>query len=253
MADALIGHSGFVGGHLAGPGREGFNSRNFREMRGRRFGEIVCAGVSAAKYLANRDPEGDAAAIAALTGVLDTVEAERFVLISTIDVYPDPASGADESADPGDGPDHAYGRNRLALERWARARFDSCAIVRLPALFGTGLRKNALFDLLTGNQVEKIDPAGIFQFYPLRLLAGDLDRISEAGADTVNLFPEPVAMRTVIDRFFPDAPVGAPGGSPPRYDLSTRHAGLFGETGRYRMPAGAVLDEMAAFVAAWPR
>jgi hypothetical protein len=44
--------------------------------------------------------------------------------------------------------DLAYGRNRRALEAFCADRFDDCLIVRLPALFGPGLRKNFIFDLL---------------------------------------------------------------------------------------------------------
>jgi hypothetical protein len=42
----------------------------------------------------------------------------------------------------------AYGRNRRALEAFCADHFDRCLIVRLPALFGTGLKKNFLFDIM---------------------------------------------------------------------------------------------------------
>ena len=77
MTSALIGHTGFVGSNLDRPERfqARFNSQNFREMAGRRFEQLVCAGISAVKWQANRDPEGDRARIAALEAVLATVEA----------------------------------------------------------------------------------------------------------------------------------------------------------------------------------
>lgn len=43
----------------------------------------------------------------------------------------------------------AYGKNRLQLERWVREDFPDALIVRLPALYGAGIRKNFLFDLHT--------------------------------------------------------------------------------------------------------
>lgn len=43
----------------------------------------------------------------------------------------------------------AYGRNRLQLERWVREDYPNALIVRLPALYGIGLKKNFLFDLHT--------------------------------------------------------------------------------------------------------
>ena len=58
MKRALIGFTGFVGGTLfAGGGyTHGFNTRNFREMAGQQFDEIVCAGIPAVKWLANKEP-----------------------------------------------------------------------------------------------------------------------------------------------------------------------------------------------------
>lgn len=247
---ALIGHTGFVGSNLDDPDRftARFNSRNSEEIEGGRFDEIVCAGVSAKKWIANREPDEDWAAIAALIRRLETVEAQRFVLISTIDVYPDPAAELDEDFDPADAPNHPYGRHRLKLEHWVRERFEEPVIVRLPALFGPNLSKNALFDLMHGNMVEKINPAASFQWYPVQRLWRDIATIRSHGLGLVNLFTEPVAMRDVVDRFFPGAPVGPPSEPAPRYRLRTRHADAFGASGPYMMDAGEVMAEMERFV-----
>ena len=89
--DALIGHTGFVGGTLdrAGwPFAARYNSRNIESMRGESFKTVICAGVSAVKWKANREPEADWARIERLINVLETIEVERFVLISTVDVSP---------------------------------------------------------------------------------------------------------------------------------------------------------------------
>ncbi|WP_417196808.1 RHS repeat domain-containing protein, partial [Akkermansia sp.] len=42
----------------------------------------------------------------------------------------------------------AYGKNRYQLECWVRKHFPSSLIVRLPALFANGLKKNFIFDLM---------------------------------------------------------------------------------------------------------
>ncbi len=61
MENGLIGYSGFVGSNLCRQVKfdRKYNSQKFREMEGRNFGLLVCAGVSAAKWIANREPEED--------------------------------------------------------------------------------------------------------------------------------------------------------------------------------------------------
>jgi hypothetical protein len=249
---ALIGHSGFVGGTLLRAGRfdDLYNSSNIADMVGRSYDLVVCAGVSAAKWLANKDPDKDRADIARLTDVLERVDAREFILISTIDVYPDPASRADETASINPSANHAYGANRYRLEEWVKARFPGTRIVRLPALFGEGLRKNAVYDLLNDNGTSSINPGASFQWYPMRRLAFDIDRVRSADLRLVNLFSEPLAMREVTDAFFPVASLGPETDSAPHYDLRTIHAELFGGRDGYVLDATTALGEMARFVAA---
>lgn len=250
MTRALIGHTGFVGGTLlAGGGfTHGFNSRDFQEMRGAAFDEVVCAGIPAVKWLANREPERDRAAIGALLAVLESVRARRFVLISTVDVYPDPSLPLDELAALAGLANQPYGRHRLEVEQFVASRFAEHAIVRLPALFGDGLKKNALFDLLHDNEVEKLNPAARFQWYPTRRLPGDLQRIGRAGLRVVNLVTEPVALREVIGRYFPAAAVGPESEPAPAYDLRTRHATLFGGEPPYVMGRAQVLLALGDYI-----
>ena len=251
MSRALIGHTGFVGGTLfrACSFTHLFNTSNFRELAGQRFDEIICAGIPAVKYIANREPEQDWLQISALLSVLEQTRTGRFVLISTIDVYPDPSQPLDEDAALEGLPNQPYGRHRLAAERFIAGRFPSHAIVRLPALFGEGLKKNALFDLLHDNMVEKINRAAMFQWYPMHRLAGDLERIACADLRLVNLVAEPMPMREVIARHFPHAQVGPEVLPAPRYNLRTRHAALFGGDGGFVMAIQQVMEALDAFIA----
>jgi hypothetical protein len=145
----LIGHTGFVGSALLRQTHFDacFNSANIAEIEGQAFGTLVCAAAPGSMIEANRAPERDAAQIDALIARLDRVEAKRFVLISSIAVLADFAGGDDESTTAFQ-QDLAYGRHRRALEAFIEARFPGSLIVRLPALFGAGLRKNFLFDLM---------------------------------------------------------------------------------------------------------
>ncbi|MBE1283557.1 MAG: hypothetical protein GJ676_09625 [Rhodobacteraceae bacterium] len=147
--DAIIGHTGFVGGNLvaqhAFSGQ--FNSRNMDDSAGQRFGTVVCAAAPGSMFEANRFPDRDAAQIDALCGALARIKAERFVLISSIAVL-ESFDGQDVEGAERFQTDIAYGRNRRRLEEFCAETFARCLILRLPALFGEGLKKNFLFDLL---------------------------------------------------------------------------------------------------------
>lgn len=247
---ALIGYTGFVGSHLkqAGIFNAFYNSTNFQDMVGHNFDFVVCAGVSAAKWVANREPEQDKARIDALTNVLTHTTAREFILISTIDVYPDPASGADETEIIDPASLNPYGRHRLELENWVREHFPLTRIVRLPALFGPGLKKNIVFDLLNQNQVDRINPLSSFQWYPVTQLWEDLQRVCAYDLKLANMFTQPLSTQAILDRIFPNAQVSVPTEPAPRYHLRTTYAPLFGGENGYIMSAEACLQAMEHYV-----
>jgi hypothetical protein len=248
---ALVGYTGFVGGTLARsrPFDSLINSKNTDQFRDREFDFVVHAGVPAVKWIANKDPDADRAAINSIRETLATVTARELVFISTIDVYPDPTASADEEAVIDPACNHAYGRHRFELELWVRGHFPNVRVIRLPALFGVGLKKNVVFDLLNDNQVDRINPASRFQWYPLRRLNDDIEAARAHDVRLVNLFPEPIRTADIVDAFFPGAPVAQPAEPAPRYDLRTRHSDLFGGPAGYQLDQRTVMTDLAAFIA----
>jgi hypothetical protein len=246
--DGLIGFTGFVGSSLhrsAGFARL-FNSVNFRDMSGCSFSTLVCCGVPAVKWLANKDPDADKAAIEALEGVLRSVRAERFVLISTVDVYPC-VSGSDEATDC-NSPNHPYGTHRLNFERFVRSQFDSALIVRLPALFGRGLKKNVLFDMLAARNLDQVSPRSSFQWYSVDRLWSDILRADAAGIDLLNVATEPLQTKEIAHRYFPELALGPENLPVQFYDVRTMHCGALGGAHGYLIPKEATLSAMAEFI-----
>lgn len=145
---ALIGSTGFVGGALQRHRTYDrvYHSRTIADIAGERFDLAVCAGAPATMWAANADPEGDLANLGRLLDALGRAEIGRLALISTIAVLDDASAGYTEASARYEQA-KAYGRNRRWLEEEAQRRF-SCTILRLPALFGAGLKKNFIFDLL---------------------------------------------------------------------------------------------------------
>src|SRR5688500_7998318 len=125
---------------------DGFHSRDVDSIAGRRYSLLVCAGAPAEKWRANQDPDADRASLGRLTGALQHVQADRVVLVSTVDVYPAPIA-VDESTPIDAESGQPYGRHRLALERFVQQRFAT-TVLRLPGLYGPGIKKNVIFDLL---------------------------------------------------------------------------------------------------------
>lgn len=252
IGDALIGHTGFVGGNLLAQHEFAarYNSSNIETISGRAFDTLVFAGAQGKKWWANQNPEADRQGIERALVALRGVRARRVVLISTVDVVPRLA-GADESFDCTSIPNHPYGSNRLWLEDELRARFETVIVVRLPALFGPGLRKNIIYDLLHDNLVDQIDPDARFQFYDLTELWRDIQRADAAGISLIHFVTEPVLTGDIVARFFPDAPVGTPrpDGSP-AYDLRTEHATVFGGSDGYIQDRAEVIRRLSAFIAA---
>ena len=146
----LVGRTGFVGGNLmaAHTFDAAYHSTDVAEGFGCRNELVVYAGVPAAMFLANRDPAADLAVMAAARENLRRLAPRRLVLISSIAVYRD-SRGKDEASPMETEGLPPYGANRLQLEQWVREDFNDALIVRLPALYGAGLKKNFLFDLHT--------------------------------------------------------------------------------------------------------
>ena len=248
MSYALIGHTGFVGSNLTRQHRfdAAFNSKNIEEIVGRAFDLLVCSGMPAAKWIANRDPAGDRANLMRLCRCLEQTTAERAVLISTVDVYPAPV-GVDEDSPIDPEGQHPYGKHRLMLEQVFRSRFPAGVVVRLPGLFGNGLKKNAIFDLLHQNEIHKIHADSMFQFYNLDHLWSDIVK-ALAGLRLVNFATEPFTVADMAREAFGLMFDNRPDGSPARYEVRTKHAELFAGHHGFIYTREQVLRELRAFV-----
>ena len=245
---ALIGHTGFVGSNLMQQGQftACFNSRNITDIAGQSFDTIVCAGVQAVKWKANKEPEADWRGIEGLLAPLSTVNAQRFILISTIDVYANPDGETEDVPPPAE--NHAYGRHRAKVEDFVRERFANHHIIRLPGLFGAGLKKNVIFDLLHDNGLDVIQPLSSFQYYLLKHLTEDLHKVVNQQIRLLNLATEPVQTRAIIEAYASDKMVGTKAGPPARYDFRSKHAALWGGHNGYLYDGGTVLCEIGEYM-----
>jgi len=248
LRSALIGHTGFVGSNLLKETRfdDTYNSSNVEEIEGRHYRLIVCAGAPGAKWKANRNPERDLESLDRLMKSLGRASADHVVLISTVDVYPVPVD-VDEDSLIDEGGGSPYGRHRLLLERFVQDRFSS-TVVRLPGLFGAGLKKNVIYDFLNRNNLEALCPESLYQFYPLARLWDDIELVRRSGLPLVNFATEPTSVRTIAAKAFGFEFENSRAPEPVRYDMRTKHARVFGRRRPYLYDAEDVLRRLRDYV-----
>jgi RmlD substrate binding domain len=248
MSLAVIGYTGFVGSTICRQaGRaECYNSQNIEDIRTRTFDTVVCAGAPGAKWKANRDAAADLRSIERLIANVRRVQARQFVLISTIDVFPSPV-GVDEGSAVDIALLEPYGRHRYCLEQSIRELFPEAMIVRLPGLFGSGLKKNFIYDLINDNALHLTHHESTFQFYNMENLWADICVGMSSGLRLVNFATEPVQAGDVAYKCFGLAFRNQTEKSPVHYDMRTRLAGAFRRTGPYLYSAEYTFAQIRLF------
>lgn len=237
MKTALIGYTGFVWSNLDSQFSftHKYNSQNISSIRWEDFDLVVCAWVRAVKWWANQNPTEDLAQIQDLIDDLSTITTKRFILISTVDVYPSPIHVDEDFDFSSIAPDewHAYGRNRYFLEQYIQNQFSESHVIRLPGLFGNGLKKNVIFDLLTDNMLDKIIPNNAYQYYFLGNLWADIQKVVEHNIPVINFNSEPIMTSEIVELFFPEKKIGFPTETPALYDYYTKYAHIFDKIWKY--------------------
>ncbi|CAM9172657.1 unnamed protein product, partial [Sphacelaria rigidula] len=228
MTDALLGYTGFVGSHLREnlcPSQtEYFNSENIKDIVGKEFRCVYSACAPAVKWRGNANPDQDAVEIDTLKNILVSLKCDTFFHISTIDIHsPEVLDQVEDEVVPATA---TYGKNRYFLEVFLRQHFgDKLVIVRLPALFGVGLKKNYLHDLMNKNNLENVNINFSFQWYSLSWLWEDIRVAQEDGRKTVNLYTESIETNDIVNTLFPDLASSLTVGTRVFYSQSSKYGG----------------------------
>jgi len=250
MKTALIGYTGFVGGNINAQHEfdDVYNSKNIADIEGKEYDLVVSAANRAEMWRINQEPEADRAEIDVFIGHIGKAKIKKLVLISTVGVYKNPNGANEDTPIETDGL-LPYGVNRYHLEQFCRDNFDT-TIVRLPGLFGKGLKKNVIFDLLHDNMVENIHADGMYQYYNLDNIWKDISIAIDNNLPLVNLATPPVSTREVakvafgIDDFdnHPD------GVKPAFWDMHSKYASVYGGEGNYLCSKQQELADIKRFV-----
>ncbi len=306
--EGLVGYTGFVGQALDRQhqfcGR--FNRANIATLADASFDTLICAAAPGSMVEANKNAQADRDAIEDLMHWLGKARADRFILISTIAAIASFDCRADESTT-NFREDLAYGRHRHMLEAFCLSTFPNCLIVRLPSLFGCGLKKNFIFDImnplptflsearyaalhdaagpalapivaalydfrdgffhidrhrLAGSEhrgaleaaalqsgaaaIGLHHPESTFQFCNVAHLWADIQKVIDAGINTIHLVPEPLAASEINQRLRGSSMWQSNAGVH-REDIQTIHGALWQRDDRYIGDAATTLDELEAF------
>ena len=156
---AIIGYTGLIGNNLLNQYKKNFyridlfNSKNINKLnKNDKYDFVFCAALPATKWLANKAPIKDKKNTEKLIKSLKKVNTKKFLLVSTIDVNFR----------------HAYGLNRKVLEKFVKKNFKNNYILRLPGVFGKGLKKNIIYDLINKNNISQIYLNDKYQWYDCR-------------------------------------------------------------------------------------
>jgi len=186
--NGLIGSTGFVGQNLRDQFwfDELYNSKNIEDINGKEFELLVCAGTSGNRRIVNKNPHEDLQNIEKLKKSLRGLKVKNFILISTIEILT---------------PMSAYGSHRFQFELFCQETFPNCLIVRLPLIFGKGLKKNAIYDLIH-LQYDWINFKDVYQYYYLNNLWNDINIALENDLKEINLFSEPIKISDIAHDIF---------------------------------------------------
>jgi len=250
MKDAIFGFSGFVGSYLTRYYKFDYlyNSKNITDAKNKEFDTIFISCIPAIKWLANKYPDKDKESIANIKKILETIQAKKVILISTIDVYDMLNTKSNEDEIINYNNNNSYGKNRYLFEEFVRTKFSNVYIIRLPALFGRGLKKNILYDLLNNNDVNNININTSFQWYNLEWLHDDIENCLQNNIILCNLFTEPLHTKDIVS-LFPEYTLNNDKHICFYYDVTTKyykyfHNGLNG----YIRNKKIVFDDIAKYV-----
>lgn len=249
-SSALIGYTGFVGSNIDHKDRftDRYNSSNIDDIVDKEFELVICAGVQAVKWWANQNEAVDFEQIEALKKRLSTIKTNRFILISTVDVYPTPSDTPNELTDINANTLEPYGRHRYELEQWVINNFPNSNIIRLSALHGKNLKKNVIYDLMNNNLIDHINGSSSFQWYDLNLLWDDILTTIDNNLSIVNLVTEPISTKEIVDQCCPDTHINYKPDNAVAYNIKTIHDEIFGGKSGYRYNANESLDRIENYI-----
>lgn len=191
MLRALIGSNGTIGASILDniTVDRVYNSDNLEDIAGHSFDRVIVAAPSGNRLAVNRGQTQDRLQCERIVAALSKCNIRDLVLIGSVDAVT--------------APNTEYGSNRAWLEQHL-ANQHNLYTLRLCTLIGKRIKKNMLYDIKHGLFLEKIDAGAVLQWCILDDVPAQIERVIAQGPGSVNIVSEPIANRTVLQRFCPE-------------------------------------------------
>jgi nucleoside-diphosphate-sugar epimerase len=254
----IIGGRGYVGSGFArycrnrGLPHQVITRENYDEFAGTSCDVLVNANGNSRKYLADRDPVAEFdQSVRSVAVSLAAFAARSYVLISTGDVYDDTSSPVTTGEDRELDLDRMsrYGLHKSLAERLVMGAHKDWLVVRAGGFVGPGIKKNAVFDILTNAKIW-LSPDSELQFihtdHAAEIVMGIVEKRG-AGRQVVNLGAQGTVRLGELHAAIGSTGQFDPGAPTVRFELSlARLAAL--------SPAAIpeTRDEVNRFAAGWP-
>lgn len=157
---------------------------DYDTVRGQRFDIVIFAAGNARRYLTERDPAKDLDVnVAAVYRAITDFASDRFVFVSSVDVYADPGAAQTSREDaPIDSTRlSTYGFHKRLAELVTMRNAPGWLIVRLGQMVGPGLYKGPVFDALQGGPL-RVSPASSYPFLRTSSVASLTFALLDGGA-----------------------------------------------------------------------
>jgi hypothetical protein len=208
MKNCIIGYTGFVGTNILNNNKiqfdEFYNTKNIDDIKDN-YNIILFTGLSGNVGYVNKNYENDLKNINFFIEKLKNINCNKFILISTINVYPNlnNKNTENEILELKNSIDY-YGKHRLLFEQFIINRYNNYHILRLPSIYGINIKKGILFDLINKNYLENICLDDEIQFYDLKNINDDIEYVCNNNIKILNLVSEPIYVYKIINDIFPN-------------------------------------------------
>lgn len=203
LRNALIGHTGFIGSNLLNLKKnlDLFNSKNIKKIRFKSYDTVYCAGTYSKIWIAKKKPNEDKKNLDKLINNLEKINAKRFFLISTCEVF-GKQKNTFENSKINTNYKYAYGYNRHKLEKFVEKNFKDHFIIRLPIVYGKNFSKNFLYDLINSKNLDNLNGSDIVQIYDVSNLKKHIKYVEKKKIRKLNISSKPFKLKHIAKKFF---------------------------------------------------